>query len=445
MNYNWIDSNGDGLLDRWTVDIDGDGMADDSCNLDITRVKPVKWSFGEINAAIAPVVANEPKVLYLLDKTLNTALESIREGAGQEPIWDLLQQNMRGGKFSKEIAQRLITSDETVMYYLRLVRDRRIAKIRKLSAGSKSFRKAFETARSKDDSEAMTSLLCRKFKLNLPVQDYDKWIVRRRDKGTPPHVAWNNQWYPPNWGWESEKAAFRVYDGHFDMFGKRQERLIFPQLSRGKSYHLDQNGWGMDVLDVGKSSGCGGVILYINGAAYPVRNEKNPGDPVFTGRLIEETPDKVTIELLAKGVGPQKSPYTVRLRPTALAGRSDSPVEVLVEGGIPGDKIELGIGLTRLKEEIFFTEPKAGIMGLWGFQQPEIGWIGMSIIYPADRYLRMDHQPEEYRVILRCETGKPLVYHIQGDWLRGHRFGCCPSAQEWQNTIKKTATMTGLK
>ena len=84
-------------------------------------------------------------------------------------------------------------------------------------------------------------------------------------------------------------------------------------------------------------------------------------------------------------------------------------------------------------------------MGLWGFQQPEIGWIGMGIIYPADRYIRMDHQQEEYRVILRCETGKPLVYNIQGDWLLGHRFSCCPSAQDWLTTLRGTATLIGVK
>jgi len=188
---------------------------------------------------------------------------------------------------------------------------------------------------------------------------------------------------------------------------------------------------------VGKSAGCGGLTLYINGVPYPVRNDKMPGDPTFTGRLMEETPDKIILEFIAQGVGPVKSPYTVRYRVSALAGRLDSPVEVCVEGGLPGDKLELGIGLTRLPEETFFNDQKAG---LWGFQQAEIGWIGTGIIYPSERFLRVDNQPEEHRVVLRCERTKPMVYHIQSDWLRGHRFSCCPSAQDWQSTLLKTAT-----
>lgn len=445
MNYSWIDRNNDGVMDQITVDVDGDGKVDDSYQLDVSNSKPIKWKFEEINTAFGSVVANEPRKLYLLDKMLTMALESTRKNAGKDPVWDLLQQNMRGANFSEEVAGSLITSDETVMYYLRLIRDRQIAKLKKLGAGSISFWKNFETARGKDNSETMTRLLSKLFKIGIPVQDYGKWLAQRRDKCVHPHVAWDNQWLPPNWGWESEKAAFRIYDGHFDIFGKRQDTLIFPNIKNGKSYHLDQNGWGMDILHVGSSAGCGGVTLYINGVAYPVRNEKNPGEPTFTGRLISETPDKVTLELLAKGVGPAKAPYTVRLRPSASAGHSDSPIEVLVEGGNPGDKIELGIGLTRLKEDTFLTDLKVGVMGLWGFQQPEIGWIGMGIIYPVDRYIRMDHQPEEYRVILRCETGKPIVYHIQSDWLRGHRFSCCPSAQDWLSTLIKTSTITWLK
>jgi hypothetical protein len=251
-------------------------------------------------------------------------------------------------------------------------------------------------------------------------------------------VAWNNQWFPPNWIWESKKAAYRFYDGHFDVFGKHREALILPLLTKGVSYHTEQN-WGMDILHVDKSSGCGGLILYVNGIAYPVRNDNNPGAPAFSSRLVEETNNQVTIELTEKGIGPAQAPYTLKCRPSALAGRADSPVEVVVEGGKAGDRIELGIGLTRMGDETFFADREAGMMGSWGFQEPGIGWIGLGIIYPADLFIRMDGQPEEHRVVLRCEPGKPIVYYIRGDWLRGHQFPYCPSARDWQDDLKETA------
>ena len=443
MYYNWYDTDGDGLLDKMTIDVDGDSISDDSYNLDVSGVKPLEWEYEQINAVVEPVILNQPKRLYLLNKTLALVLESVEKEAAHDPVWDLLQNKMQTEKIPDYMATSLLNSNESMMYYLRLVSDRRIAKLKKSGAGSKSFWEDFENIRSKGDTEAMISLLCKNFELTSLVQDYEKWITQRRAVQEHAHVAWDNQWYPPNWVWESEKVAYRLYDGHLDMFGKHKQELILPLFAKGVSYHTEQ-AWGMDVLHVDKSSGCGGLTLYVNGVTYPVRNDNIPGDPTFTGRLIEETPNKVTLELIARGVGPTQTPYTIKWRPTALAGRADSPMEVVVEGGSPGDKIELGIGIVRMKDEIFFTDAKNGVIGSRGFQEPGIGWIGLGVIYPVNQFLRMDEQPEDHRVVLRCEQGKPVAYHIQGDWLRGHQFPCCPPVNDWKDTLVKKAQTVNL-
>jgi len=440
MHYNWYDTNKDGLLDKLAIDVDGDNKADDSCQLDVSNVQSLNWVFREVNAVFGAVVKNEPQKLYLLNQSLRAALESIDKNTDQEPIWEFLNKSMRDGdRISGDMAGRLINSDETMMYYLRLVRDRQIARLKKVYPGNKSFWRNFETIRGKNDNKAMTGLLVKTFKLDPPARDYENWITALREKKAEPMVEWDNQWVPPSWIWESKKSAFRLYDGHLDIFGKRREQLVLPLFKKGVSYHTDQT-WGMDILHVNKTSGCGGLALYVNGVPYPVRNEKAPGDPTFTGRLLKETNEKITIELLATGVGPADAPYNVKWRPSAIAARADSPIEVIIEGGKQGDKIELGIGITRMGDETFIADTKNGILCSWGFQDPAIGWIGMAVTYPADQFIRVDTLAEEHRVILRCEKGKPLVYHIQGDWLRGHQFPCCPSADDWYNTVKKTAS-----
>ena len=447
MNYSWIDSNKDGIMDKMTVDVDGDNQVDDSWDIDVSRVKPIKWVFKDLNESFAPVLETEPANKYLLVKALTAALESIKEGAGDEPIWNLVENSMRGGYISDDIAKRLVDSDESMMYYLTLVQDRQIAKLKKIGYKSKSFWKEFTSARVHGNTMAMTQAVTKKFKLKDPKENYAAWTTGLRKEPRKAQVAWNNQWLPPSWGWESEKAAFRFYNGQFDLFGKHMgmDTLMMPKIAEGKSYHLDQNAWGMDILHVGETGGCGGVILYVNGVAYPVRNEKGIGNPSFTGRLVEESFDKVTLEFIAKGVGPENAPYTVTLRPSGLAGHFESPVEVMVEGGAPGDKIELGIGLVRLPEETYFSDSASGIIGSWGFQDPQIGWIGMGIISPAERFIRFDDQPAEHRVVLRCEPGVPMVYYLRADWLRGHQFSCCPSAQDWFDVLKKTAIQLNEK
>ena len=160
---------------------------------------------------------------------------------------------MRDTNISEDIARRLINSDKTMMYYLSLIQDSQIAKLKKSAYKNESFWKNFNAARSQGNTQYMTELVKKYFKLDMPKEDYSTWINRLR-KEDKKRVAWNNQWLPPNWGWESEKAAFRFYLGHFDLFGKRQwlDTLIMPTIGEGKSYHFDQNGWGMDMLHVGK-------------------------------------------------------------------------------------------------------------------------------------------------------------------------------------------------
>ncbi|MFA7493488.1 MAG: DUF4861 family protein [Proteiniphilum sp.] len=438
MNYTWVDSDNDGVMDRMDIDVDGDGIVDDSYNINVSKVKPINWTFKDINGSFAPVLKREPENKYLLVKALSFALESVKKGTAADPVWDMIENSMRCEKIEKDISRRLVTSDETLMYYLTLLQDRHIARLKKTGYKNSSFWKKFNTARGKGDTRAMAKTVRKHFKSGKPEEDYTTWTarLRREDK---PRVAWNNQWNPPNWGWESEKAAFRFYRGHFDLFGKRQwvDTLIMPKIGEVENFHIDHGGWGMDILHVGKTTGCGGVTLYVNDVAYPVRNETGEGNPAFTGRLIEETDNRVTLEFVAEGVGPENAPYTVKLRPSIGSGELYSSVAVTVEGGAPGDKIELAIGLTRLPDETFFSDKTAGVIGSWGFQDPKIGWIGMGVIFPPARFLRFDEQPEEHRVVLNCKRGVPVTYYIQGDWLRGHQFPCFPSAQDWEDVLKQ--------
>ena len=432
--YLWRDTDNDGILDKVEVDFNGDGKFDDSWKLDVTGVKTVRWNFEELHSAYTPVIIELPKQLYAFNKALINALESIKPGLGENEAWSLIEHKMRNDFLSQELSERLINSDESMLYYLRIAADRGIFNLKK-AYKKKAFWKQLDIERGKGDVAKMAQLVRQEFTLPDNGLDYADWIAGLRAMPDKKGVAWDNTWLPPNWGWESEKAAFRCYDGHFDLFAKRVDTLIYPTIGQGGSYHKDTNGWGMDILHVGKTGGIGGLVLYVDGVAYPVRNEKSPGDPVLTGRLLKETTDSITLEFVAENVGPKESPYTLYIRPSAIAGRKESPIEVVAEGGKPGQTLMIGLTLTALSTEDFFCDKESGIMGSWGFQDPEIGWIGLGVTFPTHRYLFLDKQPEEHRVVLRYDRGEPLWYHIQGDWLRAHQFPRSPGVQEWKKTL----------
>lgn len=436
MYYSWLDTDKDGIIDYITLDIGYNGIIDDAWAIDISDVKPIPWTFEELNSVYEPVLAQMPARKYVLNKALIAVLKSIKKDTEEDPVWTLVQQKMKNENFTPDVVRKLTDSDESTLFYLNLVCDRQIAKLKKLKAGSSSFWKAFYAARGKNDVESMIIILCKEFGVKTPVQDYFEWKNQKKCQPHSKSVAWMENPLS-NWRWESEVAAFRFYDGHFDLFGKRTKQLIFPRFAEitKENYHYDRNEWGMDILEIGNSSGCGGLILYVDGTAYPVRVEPKQSVPTFVGHLLEESNDKLTLELVAEQIVPNK-PYKVTIRPSVFANRNDSQIEVVVDGVSHDEKIEIGIGLTRLKEETFISDIQTGIMGNWGIQKPEIGWIGMGVIFPSSRFVRWEEQTNEHRVVLKCESGKPFVYHILSKWQKGLRFSCCPSAQDWEKDLK---------
>ena len=439
MYYLWTDTNQDGILDTIEVDIDGDGNFDDSWMLDVSSVVPVQWKFEDLNSIYAPIVVNESPLVYQLNRTVVNAIKTIRSDVGKAPVWGMIENKMKTESLTEELSERLLNSDASILYYLRIATDYEIAQLKK-NYNNVAFWQNFDAARGRNDMPEMMRLLCETFNIAPVTDDYSVWVKELRKKPEPEkRTSWDNTWYPPNWGWESEKAAFRCYDGHFDLFGKRIDTLIYPDAVKSQdSYHIDHNTWGMDILHVGTAGGCGGLILYVDGVAYPVRHNVD-GDPVFTGQLVKETPDEVVIGFTATGVGPKDAPYTVHIKASALAGKNYSPLEVTVAGGQSGHALKLGICLNKLTTERYFMDDSEGIMGAWGFQDPAIGWVGTGVLFPAERYLYSDDQADEHRVVLKYNKSETVRYYIQGDWLRAHRFPIAPGVREWKETLCRTA------
>ena len=439
MRYDLLDTDGDGIIDTWKIALKDGGSDTWRCNS--PKVTKVRWDWYDVNAAWEPVIREVPPQLFALDQRLEEAIRSRDQAAPEDPVFRLVRLNFQSPNIPADVAKKFISSDATLRFYLDVIKDRLIIAL-KHRHDRAEFWNALNDARSEGDYNSMRNILEREFKLSSALESYSEWTTKHREAMEPPRVGWAQDWLPPNIGWESEKAAYRTYWGQFDVFGKKffgqgNPRLIYAEIGKA-DYHRETD-WGMDVLHVGNSAGLGGVTLYIDGKACPVRNPAGKGSLVFEKRLVSLDKRRVTIELLAKGVGPAEKPYKVRFHCSALAGRPDSPFEILVEGGEPTDKLEMGIGLTKLPEEALLLDTEAGVLGSWGFQSPTIGTIGLGIIYPAERFLRFVDLPDENQVVVRIERGVPLMYHIQSDWLRGRRFPVAPSASDWLNDLRKTA------
>jgi hypothetical protein len=135
--------------------------------------------------------------------------------------------------------------------------------------------------------------------------------------------------------------------------------------------------------------------------------------------------------MMIHNAGPSAAPRTVRVRATALAGRDDTQLQALVQGGPVTDTIELGIGLVRPGDAYYENRPATGIVGIWGVQSPAIDWAGMGIIYPPSTYSRIIESSGEIDLVLQAQPGRLVNWTLKNDWRRGRRFTNFPSGPDW--------------
>lgn len=440
MRYEPVDSDGDGYLDLTKVDVNMDGTFEDAWS---TTVAPqdLPYTFAAVDGVMQPLLARLPSELLALSARLREAAATL-SGIEPDAAWRMLESGFDVPALTPDLRVRLLSSNETWRYYLGLSNDRLIAAL-KTHYAHPEFWREFGGLRGQGDITGLRQLFERAFSLAAPLPDFTEFRARLL-KDDRPRVAMAEDWVPPNIGWESEQAAYRAYWGQFDFFGKKKEMLVLPTLTGATPYHAEQD-WGMDALHVDNTAGLGGVTLYVNGQAYPVYSPNGKGPIVWSKHRVSETAEQAEAELRAEKVGPEKAPYTVCFRCRALAGRRDSPIEVTVTGGAPGDTIELGIGLRILRQESVALDKDAGILANWGIQEPAIGWVGLGVVYPAGRFLRSVDLPSEHQVVLSCQNGQGLTYHIQATWQKGRRFSRCPVLSNWVGDLKVTAQLAALK
>ncbi|MEN6625550.1 MAG: DUF4861 family protein [Candidatus Sumerlaeia bacterium] len=439
MGYELKDTNRDGVIDTWSVDVDNDGKADDTWKMKrgtAITFMPYRWL--DVSSQMKAVIPAVPQMLYAINLQLEKAIAKTNPGAPKDPLAAQLENAMRAPCIPDALARKYVNSDEGLRYWLDVLKDRRIVELRK-SLKSRSFWKDFDGARSRGDLAGMLqALVSYNGKASeAPEKLYAEWTGRLRSAIKAQTVSYKFLNERGNACWESEQNAYRVYNGQFDLYYKLKDQLI-TRLGNWGNYHREQP-WGMDIFLLGGTAGLGGVTLFVNDQPYPVRNPsevEKPGDIHFTASLAEITSDSVTLEYKGEGVGPKKA-YTVTWRLTANGGRRESTNEITVTGGRPGDKIEIGLEMTRLPKDEFLLDTRKGVMASRGFEGPEIGWIGLGLIFPADQLVRTAETASSHMAVVKAEAGKPVTYYTQGDWIRGRRFSFGPTVNEWFQDMQK--------
>jgi hypothetical protein len=442
MKYTYVDSDGDGAIDTWNLDANADGTVDDTWSAAGADVRDIPWTWADISAVQKDVLATAPQALLSLTQRLELALIAAGSDPNSDPVAQLLRNNLRAPAIDGALRKKLLSSNESMRFYLDILKDRLILQL-KGAVPDAPWWPAFYEARGRGDLAAMQSQLEQAYAITDPAPVYVEWAgAKQAEANEGPRVAVLQDWISDHIGWENESIAYRCYWGQIDFYGKIGEGFVLNQLEGDQQ----AGDWGVDALFVRDTAGSGGVTLFVNGEQYPVWSPQGKGFVNFENSVVEQANDRIVVETRGTNAGPEGSGYTVRLRFTLTAERNDTSVEVLVEGGIPEDVVELGLNLTRLTEQPFYLlDQESGVMAVRGFQSSNVGTIGMGIVYPPARFLRVGDSPGVNQVVLSIERGVPLTYHVQGDWVRGRRFPVAPSHEDWVKELRALAGMAKLE
>jgi hypothetical protein len=241
--------------------------------------------------------------------------------------------------------------------------------------------------------------------------------------------------------WESDAGAFRFYTGQFDFFGlhedrmlPRHERLLYPLID--VNYHEEQE-WGIDALHVGKTSGLGGLTLFVGGTPHLVQSPAGEGDVEFEHRVLGAGPVRAAVEIIATNVLPDEPERAVTLRSFIYAGHPESEIHVQLPDGLEDARI--APGLMHLAEESIFANPALGLIGAWGRQGDDIGEIGLAVIALPEQVDEIVAFPDERRMICTPRAREPFKYWILGGWRRGMQYPIAPTVENWQRTVEELA------
>ncbi len=241
-----------------------------------------------------------------------------------------------------------------------------------------------------------------------------------------------------NIGWESERCAYRMYYGQIEAFGKKVEGLILGGLKGMKGSVHQMQEWGMDVLNVGATSGLGGLSIWEGEKRLPLIMPGGKGELQITRRVVARGPVRSLVRVEFTGLKRERGEYRVRMDMSAFAGNRYSQQDVTVWSP-DGGEVVYSPGLEKLAHDEWYVLSGSGVLASWGYGYEGAGEIGLGIIYCPAEYAGYAEGELDRYLKLRSQSGEKRTHWIYGDWRRGFPNPVAPTARDWALGVEQLA------
>jgi hypothetical protein len=239
-----------------------------------------------------------------------------------------------------------------------------------------------------------------------------------------------------DFAWENDRVAFRVYgqaletfekepltSSAVDAWSKRTPRLVLNDWYLQDDYHRD-HGEGGDFYPAGRTRGCGGSGLVLNGALAVSKNFR-------ASRVLAPGPIRLVFELDY----PEWETAGLRetKRVTLDAGGHLNRFESFyrtADGGPP----TWAVGIRKAEGALLRVDRERGILRTWEHQTRygENGWLGCGVVVDPATIVEVREEAGNQLVIARTPAGAPASFHAGSGWDGSGRF---PDVAAWDRYL----------
>jgi hypothetical protein len=241
-----------------------------------------------------------------------------------------------------------------------------------------------------------------------------------------------------DFAWENDKVAFRVYgqaletfekepltSSAVDAWGKRTRRLVLNDWYLVDDYHRD-HGEGGDFYPAGRTRGCGGSGLMVDGALAVSKNFRS-------SRVLASGPLRAVFEVSYPEWEKPGVKATEVKRVTLDAGSHFNRFEssYTLDGDGP---VTWAAGIRNAEGMLLRVEREHGVVRTWEHltRYGENGWLGCAVVIDPGTVVDVAEGGGSQLLVARTPRGRPATWYAGSGWDRSGDF---PDAAAWDRHV----------
>jgi len=241
-----------------------------------------------------------------------------------------------------------------------------------------------------------------------------------------------------DFAWENDRVAFRFYGAALETFkgepltssaldawSKRTPRLVLNDWYLQDDYHKD-HGEGGDFYPAGKTRGCGGSGLVVNGALAVSKNFR-------ASRVLAPGPIRLVFELDYPEWETAGLEVKETRRVTLDAGSQLNKLESFYR--VPGTgPVTWAAGIRKAEGVTPRVDRERGIVRTWEHQTRygDNGWLGCGVVVDPAVVVEAREDGGSQLVIARLPSGSPATWYAGSGWDGSGRF---PDVAAWDRYL----------